>query len=181
VNNNHRAAVPAITADFRSLMATFPTGVGIVTALGPDGQPRGMTCSSVASVSLAPPMLLVSLRCDSPTLAAVLFRGTFVLNLLHRDAQPAAELFASGAADRFDRVRWRCGPGLGGPELPDDAHAAAHCLVRRAERIADHTVVFGEAFRVWTPPESAPPLMYGLRRYATWPGHQPLQPKENAQ
>ncbi|MGH3862160.1 flavin reductase family protein [Actinokineospora sp.] len=35
-------------------MATFPTGVTVVTALAPDGRPWGMTCSSVCSVTLRP-------------------------------------------------------------------------------------------------------------------------------
>ena len=168
----HQTAVTTtIAADFRSIMAVFPTGVAIVTTLGPGGQPRGMTCSSVCSITLAPPTLLVSLRCGSPTLAAILRRETFALNLLRGDAQPAAELFASGRPDRFDRVRWHGGPG--GPELPDAAHAAAHCQVRRTERIGDHMVIFGEVFRVRLSAEPVSPLLYGLRRYTTWPqgGH----------
>jgi flavin reductase (DIM6/NTAB) family NADH-FMN oxidoreductase RutF len=167
----HQTAVTTIADDFRSMMAAFPTGVAIVTTLGPGGQPCGMTCSSVCSITLAPPTLLVSLRCGSPTLGAILGRRTFVLNLLHGDARPAAELFASGRTDRFDHVRWR--GGAGGPELADAAHAAAHCQVRRTERVGGHMVIFGEVFRVWPPAEPVSPLLYGLRRYATWPlgGH----------
>ncbi len=41
-------------ADFRSLMARFPTGVAVVTTTGDDGSPRGMTVSSVCSVTLSP-------------------------------------------------------------------------------------------------------------------------------
>ncbi|MGW7793609.1 flavin reductase family protein, partial [Streptomyces tricolor] len=57
--------------DFRDLMSRFPSGVTVVTARGPGGEPVGMTCSSVASVCTDPPTLLVCLRSDSATLAAV--------------------------------------------------------------------------------------------------------------
>ncbi|MGH3530178.1 MAG: flavin reductase family protein, partial [Pseudonocardiaceae bacterium] len=48
--------------DFRTLMSVFPTGVAVVTTLGQDGSPQGMTCSALASVTPYPPTLLVCLR-----------------------------------------------------------------------------------------------------------------------
>src|SRR4051794_32353003 len=115
--------------DFRSFMAGFPTGVAVVATVAAGGAPRGMTCSSVCSVTLSPPTLLVCLRAASPTLDAVLDRATFAVNLLHEQAQPVAQLFASGSVDRFDRVRWRSESTDGGPHLLDDAHAVADCRV----------------------------------------------------
>lgn len=150
-------------------MATFPTGVGIVTTLDPEGRPLGMTCTSVCSVTLVPPVLLVSLRHGSQTLAAIVWRRTFAVNLLHCQAQATAELFASGRPNRFDHVLWYCEPGLGGPELPEDAHAAVHCRVMSRQRVEDHVVVFGKVTSVWEPVGPVRPLLRGLRRYAPWP------------
>jgi flavin reductase (NADH) len=45
---------------FRDLMSSFLAGVVIVTGMHPDGAPRGMTCSSVTSVTLLPPTLAAS-------------------------------------------------------------------------------------------------------------------------
>lgn len=154
-------------ADFRSFMARFPTGVAVVTTLDPDGAPRGMTCSSVCSVTLKPPTLLVCLRSGSPTLAAMLEQSMFAVNLLHDRAQPVAQLFASGMPDRFDRVRWQAEPG-GGPHLLDDAHAVADCRVSHTDLVGDHMVVFGEVHQIWQRP-GPEPLLYGLRQYAAWP------------
>ncbi|HZN19459.1 MAG TPA: flavin reductase family protein [Micromonosporaceae bacterium] len=153
--------------DFRSFMARFPTGVAVVTTLDSAGIPRGMTCSSVCSVTLKPPTLLVCLRCGSPTLNAVLDRGLFAVNLLHERAQPVAQLFASGQPDRFDRVRWHAEPGAV-PHLVDDAHAVADCRVSHTDLVGDHMVVFGEVQQVWQQP-APEPLLYGLRQYAAWP------------
>jgi flavin reductase (DIM6/NTAB) family NADH-FMN oxidoreductase RutF len=149
-------------------MSGFPTGVAVVTTTDADGLPRGMTCSSVCSVALDPPTLLICVRHGSPTLDALLRRSAFAVNLLHEGARTTAELFASGAADRFDHVEWTSPRGGGGPHLPGDAHATADCRVSRTSVVGDHTVVFGEVFRV-SQRAAEPPLLYGLRRYAAWP------------
>ncbi len=155
-----------LQSGFRSFMAGFPTGVAVVTVVDTDGTPRGMTCSSLCSVTLLPPTLIVCLRTGSPTLAAIRRRGAFAVNLVRGEARTTAELFACGAPDRFDLVRWQT--GTGGPHLPDDAHAIADCAVRRAEPVGDHHVVFGEVLRVGV--FNAPdPLLYGMRRYARLP------------
>ena len=43
---------------FFDIMASFPSGVAIVTTLDSDGTPRGLTTTAVASVSADPPLLL---------------------------------------------------------------------------------------------------------------------------
>jgi flavin reductase (NADH) len=158
----------SVEADFRSLMSGFPTGVAVITAFGPDGRPWGMTCSSMCSVCLAPPTLLICLRQGSPTLDAVEQRTAFAANVLHSAGQPTAQLFASGAPDRFDRVRWEAAPETAGPHLFDDAHSVADCKVTRTQEVGDHTVVFGQVLRVTSHTSDPQPLLYGLRRYVTW-------------
>jgi flavin reductase (DIM6/NTAB) family NADH-FMN oxidoreductase RutF len=154
--------------DLRSMMAAFPTGVGIVTAISKSGHPWGMTCTSIASVALEPPCLLVCLRRGSPTLAATLEYGGFALNLLCTNAQADAELFASGAPDRFQRVRWKMDQADQGPHLLDSAHSTADCRVLCQLSFGDHTVVFGEVTAI-TEHSDARPLMYGLHEFAQWP------------
>jgi flavin reductase (NADH) len=155
--------------DIRPLMATFPTGVGVITAMGIDGHPWGMTCTSICSVTLEPPTILVCLRRESPTLGAVLASGAFALNLLHDSARPTAELFASGAPDRFSQVSWHVSTACKGPHLVDAAHTIADCQVIYSETVGSHIVVFGEVRRI-TRQSDALPLLYGLRRYMCWPG-----------
>lgn len=163
-----RGQVPA--TDFRALMSAFPSGVAIVTAGGGDGKSYGMTCSSLCSVAIAPPTLLVCLRKGSPTLAAVLGRAAFTINLLHDQARSVAELFASGAPDRFERITWRRDDDAGGPHLIDHAHAIADCNVVSSTLVGDHVVVFGQVARVsQRPAELASPLLYGLGQYSSWP------------
>jgi flavin reductase (NADH) len=152
--------------DYCQLMSAFPTGVAVVTGLDADAAPRGMTCSSIASVSLLPPTLLVCLRTGSGTLSAVTAHGGFAVNLLHDGGQQVAELFSSAEANRFSRVRWR----LSEADLPwlvQDAFAVAECKVSDLHTVGDHVVVLGEVTRIAQC--TGTPLLYGMRRFAAWP------------
>ena len=55
-------------------MSRFPTGVTVVTAIGPAG-PAGATANAVASLSLEPPLMLACLDLGSRTLVAVEHAG----------------------------------------------------------------------------------------------------------
>ncbi|MFD7628154.1 flavin reductase family protein [Streptomyces sp. NPDC059851] len=157
----------AVETDIRPLMSAFPSGVSVVTSLGTDSEPRGMTCSSLASVALSPPTVVLCLRTESPTTQAVLETGQVAVNLLHEQARPVSDLFASGDPERFARTEWRLPLGAGGPHLTGAAHAIADGEVAHAVEFGDHTAVFVRVHRV-SLHEEAQPLLYGRRRYARW-------------
>lgn len=151
---------------FKSMMSAFPTGVVVVTTRDPAGEPRGLTCSSLVSVTLRPPTLLVCVHNNSGTLAAIVERAAFAVNFLHCEAQAAAELFAAGLPDRFERLHWRRTPSLGLPHLYRDAHAVAECRLSDTHEVGDHTLVLGEVVDATV--DDHPPLLYGLREYRRW-------------
>lgn len=162
----------AVTRDaFRALMGSHPSGVAVITTADAQGTPYGFTCTALCSVSLDPPQLLVCAATGGSTLPVLAARGAFTVNLLHRAGQRAAEAFAGPAAERFHTVPWRPAPVTGLPELPQDAHATAECQVARLVPAGDHTIVIGEVLhtRTHAPATEAAPLLYGMRRYATWP------------
>jgi flavin reductase (DIM6/NTAB) family NADH-FMN oxidoreductase RutF len=158
----HRAAA----AEYRTLMSCFPTGVAIVTAIDIDGHPHGMTCTSLSSVTLEPPTLLVCLDIRSGTLEAMRGTGDFALNLLGAGGRPVAELFSSPVRDRFERVPWRPSRFTGVPWLFNDALAVAECSVTDVFKVGDHAVVVGEVINTEHRPGA--PLLYGLRRFSAW-------------
>ncbi|MBO3751126.1 flavin reductase family protein [Streptosporangiaceae bacterium NEAU-GS5] len=160
--------VPSTSVDIRPLMAEFPTGVAVVTAFACPGSPRGMTCTSVVSVTLEPPTVAVCLRTGSPTLDAVVESRQFTLNLLHARAQSTAELFGSGVPDRFSRIPWTAPQGARGPHLVEAAHMIADCVVVGESDVGDHAIVLGQV-ACFRRAASAAPLLYGRRRYAVWP------------
>ncbi|MFD7535534.1 flavin reductase family protein [Streptomyces sp. NPDC059095] len=163
---------PAVTRDaFRALMGCHPSGVAVITTADAQGTPYGFTCTALCSLSLDPPQLLVSAANTGSTLPVLTARGGFTVNFLHGTGRPAAEAFAGPAADRFRTVAWRPGSVLGLPVLAQDAHASAECRVARLVPAGDHTIVIGEVLHTesHTPANEAAPLLYGMRRYATWP------------
>lgn len=156
-----------VTESFRTMMGAFPSGVAVVTTLDEQGEPRGLTCSSLCSVSMQPPSLLVCVHNRSSTLRAMRTVGAFAVNLLHADSRSVADVFASGAADRFRTVPWTPGDSLAMPHLKDHAHAVAECAVRTAAVHGDHTLVVGEVLGAATA-EGRYPLLHGTRKYASW-------------
>jgi flavin reductase (DIM6/NTAB) family NADH-FMN oxidoreductase RutF len=159
----------AVSAEtFRDVMSSFPSGVAVVTTIGPDDEPFGITISSLCSLSLRPALLLVCLRSDSGTLDAIEFRGSFAVNLLHEDGQEAAIRFSSLTAHRFASVDWSRTPLWGLPALSGFAHATMECAVESLIPAGDHTMVVGRVEGATGDPAAAP-LLYGLRRYASFP------------
>jgi len=157
--------------DYRALMSAFPTGVAVVTSMGIDGHPRGLTCSSLASVTVYPPTLLVCLNNRSGTLEGLTVSHRFGVNLLHTDARWVAKLFAEPVPDRFSRVAWAPSARGGTPRLVDDAFAFAECRVSQIFDVSDHAVVVGEVSDVSY--RAAVPLLYGMRRYSSWQDIEP--------
>ena len=157
----------------------FPSGVSIVTALGRRSAPCGLTCSSLARITLSPPTIMVSIRTGSPTLAAAISRGRLAVNILHEQARATADLFASGDPGRFGRVDWRLPEGAAGPHLIDDAHVIADCMVVQTVEIGASCAVFAEVTRV-TGQRIAEPLLYGRHRYARWSDAAGVPPPEPA-
>ena len=149
-------------------MGAFPTGVTIVTTVGDDGVPKGLTTQSFMSVSTAPPLLLVSLDNTSRTLRALLGSKAFVVNYLAADRGELATRFASKGEDKFSGVVSRpSAAAKGSPILAADSVAYAECLVTRTVEAGDHTLILASvedgAVLAGTP------LLYYRRTYAGWP------------
>lgn len=164
-------ARPVALDAYRGLMSSFPTGVAVVTTLDPDGRPFGLTCTSLASVTLRPPTLLVCIDVRSGTLRAARAHGRFAVNLLHARGRRAAEVFSRPSADRFAQVPWRPAPRTRVPWLAEDAFAIAECALVDATVVGDHAVVIGEVVHVDQTADV--PLMYGERRFARWSAETP--------
>ena len=131
--------------DFRNALGSFATGVTIVTIVGPQGAPIGLTCNSFASVSLSPPLVLWSLSLRSPNLGNFLQAPQFAINVLAQDQVAIARRFAQPVTDKFEGVPFR--EGTGG--LPLIENAAAHLECRNETRYysGDHVIFIGHVLR----------------------------------
>jgi 4-nitrophenol 2-monooxygenase / 4-nitrocatechol 4-monooxygenase, reductase component len=143
--------------DFRHAIGHFPTGVCVVTT-AVDGQGFGATVSSLASLSLEPPMLLVCLKHTSKTLRAVKRRGAFVVNLLAEDQAAVASHFAA-----TDGAKITVDPR--DDDLPriEEALATIECDVESMVRGGSHIVITAVVQHVTT--FAGHPLAYYRGRF----------------
>lgn len=128
-------------AQFRQLLGRFATGVTVVTTRDPSGQPVGMTASSVASVSLEPPLVLVAVDRANDMHPALSAAERFVLNVLAADQEAISRRFAAEHPNRFDGIGY-CETRHGLPVL-EGVLASIECETQAAVPGGDHTVFFG--------------------------------------
>jgi flavin reductase (DIM6/NTAB) family NADH-FMN oxidoreductase RutF len=126
---------------FRQLLGRFATGVTVLTTRAPGGDPIGMTASSVASVSLNPPLVLVSVDRHHDMHAALEAAPHFVLNVLAADQEALSRRFASDAPNRFGGVGFR--ENKQGIAVLDGVLAHIECEKQAAVPGGDHTVFVG--------------------------------------
>src|SRR4051794_21059419 len=137
--------------DLRRACGQFATGVTIVTVRDGDGL-RGMTANSFTSVSLEPPLVLVSIDLKNRTHQLVQEDGKFAVNVLAQDHRQWSDRFAGRHGDlqhQFDDVPHRLVDGL--PVL-EGAAAALVCEVRAVYPAGDHSLFIGEIKHLeWQP------------------------------
>jgi flavin reductase (DIM6/NTAB) family NADH-FMN oxidoreductase RutF len=128
-------------ADYRHALASFGTGVTVVTSRWQD-QDWGMTCNSFSSVSLQPRLVLWSIRREASSYEAFTRSGGFTVNVLSHAQQPLARQFATGSlAQRFADVPVE---RLASERVCLQGSAAwFECELHQLVEAGDHTIVIG--------------------------------------
>ena len=150
---------------FRETMATFPSGVVVLTAFGQDSLPRGLTVSAFCAVSLDPPLALACVDKTSNTLPAVQHTGGFTANILAAGREQLARRMATKLSDKFDGITWRQPKSAhGGPILEDDCAAYAVCTLRDTIEAGDHWILIGNVVE-GANREGVSPMVFSRRVY----------------
>lgn len=113
----------------------------VLTATGPDGRPHGMTASSLASVSLEPPLVLVCVDHAARMRPIILHTERFVVNVLAADQEELSRRFADPHDDRFDGIGHRTTSD--GLVYLDGTLAHIECRREMLHEAGDHTIVVG--------------------------------------
>ena len=165
---------PVDPKDFRNALGTYPTGVTIITAAGPDGKPYGLTCNSFASVSLNPPLVLWSLGVFSQNMSVFQNASHFTINVLGASQQALASKFAKSSEDKFAGVEWK--PGLGGAPLLADSVANFQCRAANRYYGGDHVIFLGavEAYSY----NRLEPLLFARGGYGRFLGADSVSPSK---
>ena len=152
---------------FKDAMALLAAPVSVVTGLDAAGRRWGCTASSVSSVSLDPPLVMVGIALASSCHAAMAQAGQFVVNLLGEHHRPIAQRFATSGVDRFAAGgfgAWEGETAL--PYLPD-AKVLLRCRTVDVIRAGDHDLLLGTPQQIRIRDESAPPLLWYQRGFHT--------------
>ena len=148
----------------RAAMRAWTSGVAVVTAMH-NGQQHGMTVSSFTSVSLDPPMIIISLQTASRTHDVVVKAQAFGVTILAASQRDLAERFANQQVSMQGRLE-----GLEletletGAPLIKGGLAFLDCRVRRSIPVGMNTVFLAEVVGV-RGDDHDEPLVYHDRAY----------------
>jgi flavin reductase (DIM6/NTAB) family NADH-FMN oxidoreductase RutF len=153
------------SGDFRNAMRQLTGGVSVITT-GRGRDISGMTVTSVSSLSVDPPALIVSINREASSWPLVKRYGFFGVNILTSDQIDIAERFTGKGglkgADRFAGARWMT--RASGVPLLVDALAAIDCEVEDIVERHSHAIVIGRVLDVAVSARTAA-LAYWQGRY----------------
>jgi flavin reductase (DIM6/NTAB) family NADH-FMN oxidoreductase RutF len=126
---------------FRDAMSGLVSGVAVVTARRPDGEPCGLLATSVASFSAGPPSVLVSIGHASRCHHALIECSHFGVHLLSAGQEPLARTFASLEEDKFGGLDWSWDE-----DVPVVGGVLAYLRCRRSAlfELYDHSILIGD-------------------------------------
>ena len=128
--------------ELRDVFGAFATGVTVVTAVRPDGEPVGTTANSFTSVSLDPPLILWCLANQSTSLPAFAPEAPFAVHVLGHEQRDLALHFARRGREKFEvDLDWRNNPK---PPQMAGTLCRLDCRVRAVQPAGDHWLILGE-------------------------------------
>ncbi|MFJ7159246.1 flavin reductase family protein [Streptomyces sp. NPDC101118] len=156
-------------------MSRLAAGVVLITAHeppltddGPRGEDVGMTATAFMSVSLDPPLVLVSLREGSRMDDLLAEQPLWGASLLAESQRHIAGRFAMKGriSDRllFEDIAYVRGDASGAP-LVGGALATLECRTEQRVTAGDHTLVIGRVLTAALPSAEGRPLTYFRGRY----------------
>jgi len=149
----------------KQAMRVYPQGVTVVTTQADDG-PKGITVSSFTSVSLSPPLVLVSIAKTSQLHDPYREAKCFAVNFLADDQKSVSDRFAgkTEAKDRFEGLRFKLGDS--GSPIIDGVRAVIECRTWKVYEGGDHSLIIGEVIAAEAL-SNKKPLVYYAQQYTT--------------
>lgn len=134
------AGVRVDSQAFRRVLACYPTGVSVVTAMSRNG-PVGMSANSFTSVSLDPLLISFCAARSSTTWPEIEAAGAFAVNVLGADSEELSRRFAMRGVDRFANAAYTS--AVTGAPILVSAVAYIDCRIHEVLEAGDHVIVLG--------------------------------------
>ncbi|MFG2892089.1 flavin reductase family protein [Streptomyces sp. NPDC048248] len=158
--------------EFRAALSRLAAGVVLITAHDPDDGPRGedvgMTATAFLSVSLEPPLVMVSVRNDSRMDDLLEQQPLWAVSVLSAGQSHIAGRFAmkNRISDRllFEGIAHERGEAAGAL-LIGGALATLECRTEQRVVAGDHTLVIGRVLTASALADDDGPLTYFRGKY----------------
>lgn len=149
------------TDRFRDAMATFPSGVTIMTTADRAGRPWGFTASSFCSLSLDPPLVLVCLAKSATCHPAFQQSDEWSIQIVAARHRTLATRFATRGGDKFAGGEF-APDDRGVPVLPD-APVSLTCSAHARYDGGDHSILVAQVHDVAL--RDGHPMLYFRRTF----------------
>ncbi len=148
----------------RAAMRAWTSGVVIVTAAH-EGEKHGMTVNSFTSVSLEPPLIIISLQDNTHTRKLVERAQAFAVTILSFDQRELADRFAGRTPESQDRMAGiETETLVTGAPLIKNGLAWFDCRVKQSINVGPNTMFVAEVVAARGTGEGEP-LVYHNRLY----------------
>ena len=152
---------------YKEVMASFPSGVTVVTTLDPEGNIAGITASAFSALSIDPALVLFCPNYASDTYPLLRDSKRFAIHLLSAEQQAEAYAFASKGKDKAGAIPWQLSE-LGNPLL-ENATAIIECELWREYDGGDHAIIVGAVRNLILPSTPRPPMLYHRGKLSALP------------
>jgi flavin reductase (DIM6/NTAB) family NADH-FMN oxidoreductase RutF len=146
-------------------MGHFATGVTVITTQDREGAPNGLTANAFMSLSLNPPLVLISVDKGATCYACFEPENGFTVNFLGEEQEEISRRFATKGADKFAGIEWHT--GANGAAVIDGAIAHVECKITQRHDGGDHTIIVGEIVNASATGER--PLLFFKGKYQRLP------------
>ncbi len=143
---------------FRDILSHYPTGVSVITSVGDDGFPLGMSVGSFTSVSLDPPLVAFLPGTSSTTWPKIKASGKFGVNVLADGQHELCGGFAKPGGAKFEGVAYRLSPT--GVPVIDNAAAWIECSLYAVYEAGDHEIALGRVVALSADADKKPLLVF---------------------
>ncbi len=144
-------------ADFRRALGSWPSGVTVVTTRADQtySSPHGITVSAFVSVSMDPPLILISIGNAATALGRIREAAAFTVNILTQGQDAVSNRFAGRPTE---------GPvPITADGAIEGALAVLQCRVEQEVGGGDHTLFIGRVEEVVV--NDGAPLVYWRGKY----------------
>ena len=143
---------------FRQAWGNFATGVCLVNTLEENGEIHGMTANGVASISLDPMLVMVSVAHKTNTYPIMKKTQRYVINILSESQKEIAMEYAKKVkSDEINLNDQYIFTDSGMPFLKNSL-ASMECNVVNMHEEGDHTIFIGEVNDIVV--SDGPPLLF---------------------